>query len=600
MEEIDYHIKNMKQNIRNNRKQQIKTKLYNAHYYDFMLYNGDVKHLSKSYLDDIKVFDFSDLNIIDGILYSTSSWNNAFNDGVEMLDIGFTGMDNGLIGFMKDRITNEKFLDLYLNSKFTINSGDTKLFLTPITGNTQMFNYPMSLVINDDKYISFKGGFYQGFFKLNGFNYQVIPDTIEDSWIMHFDIRPRSDYKVETDTINHVHPENKGMFFFIGTRAENKFWPFYKYSKETMDNLKKVNAQTESYFASGDIYGDDVYNINNNPVVSLENEWILKENVEVVDDGYFAVGDGYFAYDYTSNISYNTDTCIICNNDYFTDDYYDDRCPEIDNGKYAEDDFIGEGVIIDAEGYKDSEGHEHNKRGYVEIETDNKFLLFDRTGSGYTVDTWVEGAKAKLVSRRSWPNANYFMLMNRTESGYTINNIESYNENNLYDYNIFKDIRNNVFALRITDKGEIGYKYGVLDCESDNKFKVIEEYSKPKVVKYDEWNQVNVKFSKISVDKMKILIYVNKFLVFVSKELPLFNFRALDEVSQKQEAVPYNISLGGGSLGLLETIIPNYYAVSDYILPIEQHFCGSFLGDIKSFKMYDGFVDYSTINNYLS
>ena len=105
------------------------------------------------------------------------------------------------------------------------------------------------------------------------------------------------------------------------------------------------------------------------------------------------------------------------------------------------------------------------------------------------------------------------------------------------------------------------------------------------MVKYDEWNQVNVKISKISVDKMKILIYVNKFLVFVSKELPLFNFRALDEVSQKQEAVPYNISLGGGSLGLLETIIPNYYAVSEYILPIEQHFCGSFLGDIKSFKI---------------
>ena len=69
---------------------------------------------------------------------------------------------------------------------------------------------------------------------------------------------------------------------------------------------------------------------------------------------------------------------------------------------------------------------------------------------------------------------------------------------------------------------------------------------------------------------------------------------------EKQETVPYNISLGGGSLGLLETILPNYYAISDYILPIERDFCGTFMGDIKSFKMYGGFINYSTIVNYLS
>ena len=62
----------------------------------------------------------------------------------------------------------------------------------------------------------------------------------------------------------------------------------------------------------------------------------------------------------------------------------------------------------------------------------------------------------------------------------------------------------------------------------------------------------------------------------------------------------YNISLGGGSLGLLETILPDYYAISNYVLPIERDFCGTFMGDIKSFKMYGGFVNYSAIANYLS
>ena len=96
------------------------------------------------------------------------------------------------------------------------------------------------------------------------------------------------------------------------------------------------------------------------------------------------------------------------------------------------------------------------------------------------------------------------------------------------------------------------------------------------------------------------MIYVNGYLIFISKELDIFNFKELNEIYQKQETVPYNISLGGGSLGLMETILPNYYAIPEYILPIERDFCGSFLGDIKTFKIYEGFIDYSSITDYLS
>ena len=99
---------------------------------------------------------------------------------------------------------------------------------------------------------------------------------------------------------------------------------------------------------------------------------------------------------------------------------------------------------------------------------------------------------------------------------------------------------------------------------------------------------------------MKIYFYVNGFLVFISKSLKPFSFKHIDDVPEKQETVPYNISIGGGSLGLLETIMTDYYAVSNYMLPIEKDFCGTFMGDIKSFKMYGGPVDYSSIINYLS
>jgi hypothetical protein len=98
---------------------------------------------------------------------------------------------------------------------------------------------------------------------------------------------------------------------------------------------------------------------------------------------------------------------------------------------------------------------------------------------------------------------------------------------------------------------------------------------------------------------MKILIYVNGYLVFISKPINTFNFHELNDVYQKQEGVPYNISLGGGSIGLLETISLNYYDISEYILPIEKDYCGTFLGDIKSFKIYNGFIDYNSIQKFL-
>ena len=106
----------MKQNIKNNYTRGIDAKLYSAKYYDFMLFKGETLKYGKSYIEKLKIADFSNLNIENGILYSDTVWENAINNGVKMLDVGVTGVDNGLISFRKDRITNEKFLELYLQA----------------------------------------------------------------------------------------------------------------------------------------------------------------------------------------------------------------------------------------------------------------------------------------------------------------------------------------------------------------------------------------------------------------------------------------------------------------------------------------------------
>lgn len=607
----------MYQNILNNNTKSIDAKLYKAKYYDFMLYKGAIYN-SVGKLDEMSIIDISDFNIIDGKLYSKSVWSGATNNGVELNDIGLTGMDNGLIQFRKDRVTNAEFVDMLTNSKYSIESNDTRLFFTPVTGNTQMYDYPMFLYNNEgEKYIVCKGGFYQGFFKLYGHDYEVMPTNIDDDWVLHFNLRPRSDYEVTHNLINYTHTNNNGIFFFIGTRAENKFWEFYKTDENKMETFKKVDAQREGYFNGCN--SGETYNVNENNVVLLENKWLMDEIKEPIihtHDEYFADNDEYFSCEYINSpqkkeyIHSNTIKCDC--DDYFSDKYYDSKCNKnIEN--YISNEYLGSGLEINEKGYEDSNGHPMTSYGYKEVYSDNKFLLFDRTSTGFTVDTWVEGSKVVIENRKKWADPNFFLLLNRTNTGYTKDTIREYVEDknaHRYNYNIHNDITNNVFALRIKEDGSLGYRYGIFDCDNENGYSVVEEYSKPNMVKFDDWNSISVKFNlknpaESNCDKknrrMKIYFYSNDSLILVSKELPAFDFKHFEsECPEKQETVPYNISLGGGSLGLLERILPNYYYNSEYILPIEKEFCGSFMGDIKSFKMYVGKIDYSTLINYLS
>ena len=84
---------------------------------------------------------------------------------------------------------------------------------------------------------------------------------------------------------------------------------------------------------------------------------------------------------------------------------------------------------------------------------------------------------------------------------------------------------------------------------------------------------------------MKLYFYVNGKLVYITKDLPNLNLRTLDEIPEKQEGVPFNISLGGGTQGLAEMINhKNYMLNPTRIYPLEKYFAGSFIGYIKDFK----------------
>ena len=622
----------MRQNINANNIKKIDAELYNANYYDFMIRRDIYGGEEETDIDGMIAADITFGNTVSGTLYSSVSWSGAVSDGAVLEDIGMTAMDNGLISFMKDRISNEQFLDLWLNSKITINSGNTVFFMNPVTGNTQMYSYPMEIIDDGtDVYMAGKGGFYQGFFELEGFDYKVLPDTVDDAWTLCFDIRPRTDYETGMDTVNYTHSGNSGIFFYIGTRAENKFWPFYKTNSAMTEEFKRLSAINDGYFG-----GD--YIRSSKDILSTK-EWLLDEPEE---ETYLAKGDPYFAgmentgktsgvyggtvildgrstgtADFLNMYGYNPDIYCGCGGgrsdngsdgeypggwceceDYFADGYLIPECP--DTKKAIAEEYIMPEVDIDFNGYDDSVGRPMSATGYHEILTDNKFLLFDQTRSGFTVNKWSGDTKVMLRTRRNWPNANYFILMNRTETGYTVDTIEKYNEEHQVDYSIYRDIFNNAFALRVMEDGAVGYRYGIRDCKSGLTYSVIEEYSVPGMVKPDEWNSIVVKIRNIDGKKMRVMIYVAGRLVLSSKSMDILRLHAIDDVPEKQQGVPYNISIGGGTLGLMETILPDYYAIPDYVLPLEKDFCGAFMGDVRTFRFYCGDVSYSAINHYSS
>jgi len=673
----------MPQNIKINNVRSLDAKIRLDEYYDFMLYKGEAYGAGTG--EECLAADFSKFNIGEnGKIYSLSSWTGSTVDETDLDDIGLTGIDNGFIKFNKGLISNYDFLNILTGSTYHIDSGDTRFFMSPVTGNTQEYIYPMSAVTDDEgnvQYLSFNGGFYQGFYKLFGFDYQTLPSKPEYGWTFNFKIRPRCDYENLPGTINAKHPENDGMFFYMGTRAENKFWEYYPNSSAMMEEFRVQDADSEGYMATecSGVTGE-TYDMYSNHVAESD---YLQDEFEYIDgykpkttstrvpcaydfkcgcescqtyhDNYLVYtestvfngwgDDGYFAptKSYSESVSEAKKGCGCSGVKYEHKDYdnYAQICKDCEEyfNKCAEGPkaFDNEYLMADAKidlgggGITDSVGHLFNRTGYYEILTDNKFLFFNRTCTGFTTCNWTDGAMVSFTGRTNHTNANYFLLMNRTCTGYTTCTIDKYNEANEKPYDIYKDLKNNAFGLRITKDGAIGYRYGILDCDASatNHYSVVEEYSKSGMVRCDEWNDITVRiavlnphysqiqksyrlnglFSGITIcentgvtgtHRMKIYVYVNGYLKLVSKELPEFAFRELNDVYQKQEGVPFSLSLGGGTQGLMETIGPDYMNLTKYVLPLERDFGGSFNGDIKSFRMYDCPLDYSTIRYYLS
>jgi hypothetical protein len=485
-------------------------------------------------------YDFNNSSIFSGTtIYSLTTWDGAVNSGVTMNDIGLTGIDNGLFTYNKvsGDTSNISLVNILTGSTITLTPGDNRLILNPVTGSTGLFVYDTKLVTPNSgltsvgTYLELCGGFYQGYYKLDGYDYEVLPTRVPKAWVAEFWLRKSDSCSGTTGTtLNDENPNNEGFFFYMGTRAENKFWNCF-------DGLNTGGTcTTGSTSGCTDFKETNVTTSSGVPLCpsGMTTEYNTDNNFLLFSRG---VG-GLMAYQYTGQ------TTNIINP---VTEITDDR---------------------------------------------NPFLIYSRADGGNNCDGST-GATGSLSSTYSGSTS----LLSQT--------------------NPLADIIDNAIGFRITSDGSIGYRLLTVTATCVNEVTVsgtsIEEnYSISGTVENDIWSHVAIRFVadyKIEGCDLEtnpsrlgtLYFYINGKLKHYVEGFSEFIAKRLFDNKEKQQGVPFNISLGGGSQGLVESITfdgPDPYDVN---MPIATNFAGTFIGDISQFKFYIDDIDVTKLTcNFLS
>ena len=556
-------------------------------FWDFYLAGDSGSNTSPSCIPltsgDCKVvwFDFNNSNIFTNNdttlpdIYSLISWSGATNSGYTFNTIGLTGIDNGLILFDKESgdTSNQALLSALTGSTLIIPSGETRMHMTKVSGTTGLYSYGNDLITdstnpNLGSFLNLYGGFYQGYYKIDGSTYQVLPTRVNNSWSAEFWLTTKEYTQSSGDTLNNVYSGNTGFFFYMGTRAENKFWNKWEglntgcTSGCTVDSgCTDVVSEWCTIPKESEItlIGDYGIGIPLNPP---------RIDIDLVTNGFLIYGRACKC-NYDELIGEYGD---IIHSVYVDSDVtYCRKCNCSSTGLGTKDScsYNGEGIAI------------ANTREVL-VNTQNPFLIYGRANKQQKT-TYCSGPEDGLGNE-------------------TICSFSGVSENETQiDYNL--DIIDNALGFRITPEGAIGYRSLIFtgQCVTTNNVEsyisgvtIEEKYSEDGLINPLYWYNIVIKFvtdyktdcelETSKIRKGKLLFYINGFLKFVVNDVDELVAKRLDEYKNKQIGVPFNFSIGGGSQGLIESQTFDGVDVNDINLPIERYFGGTFIGGISQFK----------------
>jgi hypothetical protein len=547
-------------------------RLTNSEYYDYYLVDSNII-FNESLPCFVTSYNFNNpqtFNNSDSIntIYSLDVWSGSTNTGYTFDTFGLTGLDNGVLVYNPESgdTKNTKLVDVLTGTTLVIPKDDYRLILNRVTGSTQQFIYPIEMVNNSEPVgnaIRFCGGFYQGYYKLDNSTYQVLPDRVNNGWVADFYLKKEDSCGVETGTtLNDVYPNNKGFFFYMGTRAENKFWTIFDGNNtgctidcDTPSGCTDVVTKFCTDTKESEIQLLDKksgYNIFLNPplldIKEITNQFLI----------------------YGRASKSNNSRCGSCG----------EPRDNIGYGKETVCSFTGNSITVG---------------DYLRKKTDdtNQFLIYGRASKRNNSRCGSCGEP-------------------RDSNDYGKETVCSYSGDSEVILELDKDldVYDNAIGFRITDDGRIGYRALKYYCSGGTSgVTVNEQYSNPGLILNDKWSRVTIRFvyDKFYTDdelkclpkrKGKLMFYVDCKLKATFKNIDEFIGRRLNDYYGKQIGVPFNISIGGGSQGLLESMTFDGQDPKDLSLLIEKNFAGSFIGQIAEFKLSICDIDWSEISSW--
>jgi hypothetical protein len=197
---------------------------------------------------------------------SLNRWRYSKTNDINLLDYGLTSFDVGAtdkmhtskeIKFEDDKLTLKR-----IGYNEIINP--TKNDIGPYSATTRYDGYEIEEVGSTRKYFNLNGGYLSGFFKLDGYNYEVIPSRYKEGFTI--------------ENLLYVEDYSTGIFFLMGVRSEDKYNPefsgetgVYTSENENLDSLVEsweYNKAFKSYELElkkdTQIQPENIDNIDNN------------------------------------------------------------------------------------------------------------------------------------------------------------------------------------------------------------------------------------------------------------------------------------------------------------------------------------------------
>lgn len=489
-------------------------------------------------------------------------------------DVGLVGTDNGLFNQMSGE-TLYYIKGINNTYKFDYNYRDSRFKMNPVrsfvkTPNVKFSGRPKDTVYNIVSktgdtigyYQELYGGFYQGFYKLFGHDYEVFPERVNKGWSVEMLLKPRiteefnPNYATE-QYLNDVYPSNAGTFFYFGTRSENKYY----------------------HTADGSPESDSGYTRNTNDLTCLET--CTCSDTGVTNSNCVKV------YPTSATTTVHNTGCNC-------------GCASTEQVPLPETDPKFD-VLSNALSFQFS-GCPLNPSlavKYIKITGDCVTTgVCETTGvtfqTGYTITTVVTPPIYDICNLEcgDTEEERWVMISAVFERYKTIEECDLLNLGGL------NDLRIETYQSSID-----GQSYKLISPPNTHP----DGEKEPKVYK--------VRFDKKWFDELDyrlgtLKLYVNGYLFFVIEDFEEIIPRELNTEKEKQVSVPFNISFGGGTQGLYEHLIfsgcsnpygpytqdpelfPNNIlsattlsGLSTNIL-LEQNFGGTFMGGISQFRMY--------------